>query len=159
MKATTTNARAVSKALRENVDALLLATAMAQVERERVDKIQRKILADMGVNCEPDKMYQMADSTAQTFYDRCNAWHLAEGFADAAQGYCPALCAESLQTKAENALIKAAGEFFPDCTNDRLLCGTKSCGGLETRQKYLDLLIGLVVNAPGYTNPLTGKAV
>lgn len=153
------NARAVSTACRPFVDTLLLATAYAQCERERVDKIYRKILADMGVTCDPKHVYQLADSTARDFYDRCNAWNLADGFAEAAQGYCPALCAESLQTEAENALIKAAAQFFPDCTNDRLLCGTKTQGGLETRRKYLDLLIGLVVNSPGYMNPLTKKAV
>lgn len=159
MQATTTNARALAKLVRPEVDTLLLATAFAQCERERVDKIQRKILRDMGVTCEPDKTYQLADSTAKDYFDRCSAWHLSEGFAEAAQGYCPALTAETLQTEAENALIKTAEQFFPDCTNHRLLCGTKSQGGLETRRKYLDLLIGLVVNYPGYTNPLTKKAV
>jgi hypothetical protein len=38
-------------------------------------------------------------------------------------------------------------------TNDRLLCGTKTTGGVETRQQYIDLLVKLVVNAPGYVAP------
>lgn len=43
-------------------------------------------------------------------------------------------------------------------TNDKLLCGTNTEGGLETRQKYIDLLIGLVTNFPGYKAPEIPKA-
>lgn len=147
-------AKQVAEALTPHVNTLLLATAYAQLERERVDKIQRKILKDMGVTCDPEHVYQLADSTAKVFYDRCNAWHLAEGFKPAAEGYCPALTAETLKIEAEWAVITAAEQFFPECTNETLLCGTKTEGGLETRRKYLDLLIGLCVNAPGYRSPL-----
>jgi len=39
------------------------------------------------------------------------------------------------------------------------LCAeTLELGGLECRQKYIDLLIGLVVNAPGYRSPLKAGA-
>lgn len=158
MKPTTQQARRVAKALQSNVNTLLLATAYAQLERERVDKIQRRVLADMGLNCTPDKVYQLADSSAKPYYDRLNEIHLAAGFERAAEGCCPALCAETLQLEAEWALIEAAQEFFPDVTNDKLLCGTKELHGLECRQKYIDLLIGLVVNAPGYRSPLKAGA-
>lgn len=157
------------RAIRPNVDTLLLAMAFAQLERERVDKIQRKVLAEEvylmdEVHCErgredrritdPRKAWLMCDADAARYYPKLNAIHLANGFADAAKGFCPALVAETLQTEAEWALIKAAEEFFPGVTNDRLLCGTEKRGGLETRQNYLDLLIKLVVNHPGYTSPL-----
>jgi len=144
----------VAKALTPHVNTLLLATTLAKMERERVDKIERRVLADMGLNCEPKHVYQLADSTTNVYYARLNAIHLANGFADAAKGHCPACCAEHLQVQAEWSLIEAAREFWPDTTNDRLLCGVKGLGGLETRRKYLDLLIGLCVNAPGYRKPL-----
>lgn len=92
----------------------------------------------------------MDDHSAATYHGRLNAIHLANGFAKAAEGFCPALVAEHTQREAEWALIAAAEEFMPGVTNDRLLCGTKTEGGLETRRKYLDLMIGLVVNSPGY---------
>jgi hypothetical protein len=54
-------------------------------------------------------------------------------------------------------LIAAAEEFFPGVTNNKLLCGTNTKNGLETRQEYLDLLIKAVVNFPGYKHPLSRK--
>lgn len=163
------NPREVSRKLRPFVDTLLLATAYAQLERERVDAIQRKVLEEQNYYGrvdgrqarirEPKQSWLMDDDSSERYFAKLNAIHLANGFARAADGYCPALCAESLQTEAEWALILAAEEFFPDCTNDRLLCGTKEQGGLETRQKYLDLMIGLVVNSPGYTSPLKTKRI
>jgi hypothetical protein len=113
----------------------------------------------MGLNCEPRDVWMLADSTTKGYYERLNQIHLAAGFADAAKGYCPALVAETLQTEAEWALILAAEQFFPGVTNDRLLCGiTRADGsrecGLETRNRYIDLQIGLVVNSPGYVSPL-----
>jgi hypothetical protein len=68
-------------------------------------------------------------------------------------GYCPALVAENLQMEAEHALIGCAEQFFPNVTVDSLLCGTRTMNGLDALKKYLELLIGLVVNAPGYRAP------
>lgn len=155
MKLSVSDIPRMAATLKPHVDTLLAATAIAELERDRVDAIQRKVLANMGYShVEPKYAWQLADDTAAEYHKRLNEWHLADGFEDAAKGYCPALCAEHTKTQAEWALISAAEEFFPDATNDRLLCGTAKMGGLETRQKYLDLLIGLVVNQPDYTNPL-----
>jgi hypothetical protein len=95
----------------------------------------------------------MDDESFQRFYARMQAIHLANGFEDAKEGNCPALVAEDTQSKAEAALIKAAEEFFPGVTNDRLLCSTVEGNGLKTRKKYLDLLIRMAVNHPGYKAP------
>jgi hypothetical protein len=159
----------MSRELRPHVDTLLLATALAQLERERVDKIQRRVLAeevylmderhwkrgreDQRIT-DPGKSWLMCDVDSAQYHAELNAIHLANGFEDAAQGFCPALVAEHDQVKAEWALIEAALKWFPQCDNGTLLCGTNTEGGLETRRKYLDLLIGLVVNHPGYTSPL-----
>lgn len=151
------NAHDLVKAIKGKVQALLVRMAHAQLERERVDKIQSSELhAQMYYGRLPDgrqiritnpkESYLMDEDSSQRYFAKLNAIHLANGFADAAKGNCPALTAEYAQTKAEWTLIDAAEEFFPGMTNNRLLCGTKDQGGLETRQKYLDLLIGLVVN-------------
>lgn len=148
----------VLAAATEPVRTLLLATAYAQVERERVDKIQRKVLDDLGYEKLPLKHdYQLPDDVAQKYYKRLNAIHLADGFEDAARGYCPALVAERLQTEAEWALFEAV-EPLTGVNNNAILCGTKKMTGLEARKKYLDLLIGFVVNSPGFKHPLHGKA-
>lgn len=160
MTATKNKAKAMAKALTGHVNTLLIAKAMAQVERERVDVIQRRVLNEQNY-CgdgeritDPKLTYLLDDNDANRYFATMNAIHLEAGFEDAAKGYCPALVAETLETQAEWALISAAEEFFPGVTNDKLLCGTATLGGLETREKYLDLLIGLVVNAPGY-KPIT----
>ncbi len=170
-KAHKAKAKAMSQALVGHVNNLLLATTRAQIERERVDKIQRKVLEE-GIYTgrerpdmkqfrvtDPERSYLMDDQSAKLYFARLNAIHLAEGFEKAAEGHCPALTAETLQTEAEWALLEAAEEFFPGVTNDKLLCGVKGKNGLDTRREDLDLLIGLVGHAPGYKNPLTGKGV
>ncbi len=150
MTTTKQQARTAAKALRPHVDTLLLATAHAQLERERVDKVQRRVLDSMGYEKVPLRdTYTLPDAVAAAYFERLNAIHLADGFAKAAEGHCPALTAETTKTEAEWALIKAAEAFFPGTTNNRLLCA-----GLDKRQRYLDLLIGLVVNMPGYRSPL-----
>lgn len=156
----------IAEALTPHVKTLLVATAFAQCERERVDKIQRKVLADQIFHgrkhisrdeevqyrvTEPRESYHMDELSAKRYHDTLNAIHVANGYAKAAEGYCPALVAETLQTEAEWAVIEAAQAFFPDISNNRLLCGTKDLGGLELRKKWLDLCIGLVVNYPGFS--------
>lgn len=169
------------KAIKGDVDTLLMATAFAELERERVNKIQREVLAsevflmdekhlDRGREdariLDPEKAWLMNDVDAPRYYAKLSEIHLDNGFEDAAKGYCPALVAENLQLEAEWALIKAAEKFFPGIDNNRLLNGIHredgswECG-LDVRKKYLDLLIGMVVNYPGYKQPLArmGKAV
>lgn len=149
----------VIKAMTKPVADYLAARAIAEVERERVDKIQRRVLAesvfmanthgrDGGGRAfrvtEPKDSYLMRDEDAARYFDTLNAIHLAEGFKDAEKGYCPALTSEHNQTKAEWALIEASRAFFPEVTNDKLL----GAGGCEMRRKYIDLIVGLVLAAP-----------
>jgi len=157
-----------------------MAMANAQVWRERIDTMERDILkredgSPMFRTAEehlkhghkeewitdPKWAWLMSKDDFDEYYAECqfriknNGWQIA----GECEGHCPALVAEHLQTQAEWALILAAEEFFPGVTNDKLLCGTQDTLGLECRQKYLDLLVKLVVNAPGYRNPLTKQAV
>lgn len=169
MTATKQRAREIAQAIEPYVNTLLMATAVAQLERKRVDAIQRGVLSEQnyyGRDHEENQMritdpkitYLLDDHSASAYFAKLNAIHLAEGFEEATEGKCPALCAEHLKTQAEWALILAAEPFFPGVTNDKLLCGTTDLGGLETRQKYINLLIGLVVNRPEYKSPLKSIA-
>ena len=94
----------------------------------------------------------MCDHDAEAYFARMYSIH-SETDPDLPEGHCPALVAEYLQLQAEWALIETAEQFFPEVTNNKLLCGTASKGGSETRREYIDLLIGLVVNAPDYQPP------
>jgi hypothetical protein len=155
LTATKANAHKVANRLEPYVNVLLLRKAYAQIEREKCDKIQRRLLAtgSYGGDGNPKTVYRLpAEATNRYFADLDTAYREA-GYRHLSPGYCPALIAEHAETEAEWALIKAAEEFFPGVTNDKLLCGSKALGGLETREKYLDLLIGLVVNREGYKAP------
>jgi len=142
-----------------------MATAYAQLKREHVDVIQRKVLSEENYTghqmikrgepknkfrvTNPKDSYLMDDENATHYFERLNSIHLSEGFEDAAKGLCPALVAESLVRDAELLLIEEAEKHFPELTNHILLCA-----GLDKRKKYIDILIGMVVSVPDYENPL-----
>lgn len=168
MEATKEKAAHVAKELTHGVNVVLLAMTHAQLERERVDVIERNVLSEQiyhghhrtrndqgrtGSNqfrvIEPRDSWLMDDQSAGAYHARLDGIHVAAGFEKAKDGYCPALRAESLETEAENALIAEAEQFFPGVTNNGLICDPRG-KGMERRKKYLDLIIGLVVNAPGY---------
>lgn len=152
---TATQARAnqAAKALNRPVNALLLAKAYAQCEREKMDKVDLRLLAD--------RVYMDQYAEGKRITEPKDTWHMNE--TDAAHyqklrqteidrmGYklprdhCPALVAEYLETQAEWAVVDAAAEFFPGVDRDGLLCL-----GLEKYHQFIDLVCKLVVNAPGY---------
>ena len=167
MLATKENAKNVAQKMRPYVDEYLLARCAAELERERVDKIQRRVLSEGqytgrrpvsrgkdGIEyeqyrvTEPRDAYHMDDQSAEQYYARLNAIHVAEGFERAKDGYCPALVLEHEQSQAEKRLADAAAPMF-GIDSDRLLCA-----GLEKYHEFTDLIVGLVVNSPGYTSPL-----
>lgn len=169
MNATKSRAHDVAKALTPFVNTLLMAKAYAELERERVDAIQRRVLSedvytghtrlrldDGGEEIrilDPKHKHLMDDADSQRYFAKLNEIHLAEGFAKAADGFCPALVAESLQRKAERALIDASGKYVDGMSADRMALRP------DMWDKAVDLLIGMVVNQTGYKNPLTGKVV
>jgi hypothetical protein len=139
--------------------------------REKVDEIQRQALLDIpifvsdkweraGQRIADPEMIYLAAGDLQAYYSECDKRERAAGIkpAEMAFDYCPALVAERDQTKAEWLVIKEMarilGEIKPEEMSDRLLCAKN---GLETRQRFIDLTVGLVVNLPDFVNPLTGK--
>ena len=148
------------------VSAYLLARAYAKTMRDEVDAIHLQILTQCPVYADKSDGRQILtsgelylctdDALCRDFYDEADKRLRAAKLkpSDMPTDHCPALVAEHLQTKTEWLLIAAAGEPF-GITNDKLLC---SKNGLENRQKFIKLVVGLVVNSPGFRSPLTGKA-
>lgn len=163
MKATVETVKRASVALRRLVNAVLLAKAHAELQREKCDAIQRQVLEageyrtsahwepkiPVGRVTDPKLAYMMDDAQAPGYYAALDAAYRAAGYTDMGPGECPALIAEQLLSQAEWALIEAAEAFFPELDRSRLYG--------ETRAKYLDLLIRTVVNFPGYEAPKLQK--
>ena len=172
MEATKENAAKVAEALKTFVDVVLVATAYARTQREKCDFIQRRVLSEgvysyankyraerFGRITDPRFAWMMPDFDFANYWSRVDAEYRRAGMKIERPGECPALVGETLQIDAENALIGAAATFLPNMTNDRLLCGREGEDGLSLRRRWLDLLIGLVVNVPGgYVSPLKRTA-
>lgn len=155
-------ARSAAVGLRRDVNNYLLARTYAECKREEVDKIERQVLADDEYFArnflpkgqrgprfrvtEPKDSWLMEEDDMLRYHKRLCDIHLAAGFADAAKGYCPALVAEGLQTDTEHLLLDAADEYIPGISGAKF-------AEREKRQKAIDLIVGLVVNFPGYVPP------
>lgn len=154
------NPETIAKDLTPAVDALLMATALAQLEREKVDAVKQNLLDTHIFTMlndddtpgpritSPKYDWRMLDADHKKYCALLNAHFLAEGFTDAKRGICPALQAESTQRDAEQILIKCAETHFEGVTSHRLLCN-----GIDKRKMYIDLLIKVVVNNPNYKTP------
>ena len=153
MATLTQQARAMSTALMPIVNTVLLARAHHGVMAERVDKIQRALIADEKPTTEdgepitePRLLYLMEESQWAGFYAKLDQRIRAAGF-NVQPGYCPALMAEELVRKAEHAMVDQAAEYIPELTHENLM------RNFSKYKEALSLIIGLVVNAPGYTAP------
>ncbi len=154
MEATTRNTNTIADAIKPHVDTYLLCRVYAETVAEEFDGIHRRILGNMGhAHTDPKHTYRMTEPELQRYYAACDQAAKDAGYI-IPKGHCPALIADHERTKAEWALIEAAEEFMPGVTNNKLLCGTGKADGLETRQKYIELLVGLVVTRPGYRSPM-----
>jgi hypothetical protein len=156
----------ITPAIKSAVNAVLMARVFAQVEREKMDAVDREILKceyltdkkwepHMPVHriTDPKELHFMDEDDWKDYYAERQKRIDAMGY-KLPVGHCPALVAESMQTKAEHVLVECAEELFPGVTVNKILCSPK---GLDRLKEYLDLLIKLVVSLPDYRNPLTGE--
>lgn len=165
MTLTRDSLRRAVKPLTRHVNNMLMAQVLAEHEREQVDKLERQVLAEnnyqydterwgkldvSGKVTEPKDTYLMREADFTDYHAKMQAIHLANGFERAADGYCPALCAERLLTEAENNLMDVAQEFTGIDPSD--------IWSLEKRARYLELLTGLVVGHSSYVPPKFPKA-
>ena len=149
-------------------NAVLLATALAKAERERIDKMQREVLNERpyAMNPEylqegqdhritdPKRSYLMCDNDFAIYHEECQRRIIAMGY-KVPKDHCPALIAERLQMEAEHALIEAAGPLT-GLDDPMLLLQQKD--GLEKYKKYVDLILKMMLALPGYVPPQIPKA-
>jgi hypothetical protein len=88
--------------------------------------------------------YLMHDEDAKRYY-QLRANYIESAGWKCPRDYCPASMAESKCIECENAIISAMADMM-NCPNLRDAWG-------ETREKALELSIGLVVNLSSYRNP------
>ncbi len=161
-----------------SVNAYLLARTHAELLKDIVDGMKRDILTTANYYPDPEHVRRGLEPD-EPITDPKNDWLLRQDeFHDylielrsrwTAAGYtindipgepkysfyCPALTAESLQRDTEMLLVESAAEMLgedkPKDFNHKLLCHEN---GLETRQRFIDLVVGLVINSPGYKPPV-----
>jgi hypothetical protein len=169
---TPANAANLAKTLKPAVDLVLITKAKAEILREEIDALDAKLLAEREYRIaaewvkqgdaderitEPKNTWLMGDEDAAIFHRlRADAIEAA-GYEVPTREFCPALIAESAERDAIATMIELATTMpgLEHMTGNRVLCGTKDKNGLDFYREYTDLLIKIVVNAPGgYTNPL-----
>ena len=156
----------VSKMCEPAVNALLLAKAYAAVKREQVDAVSRRLLAESVYmvadenrtnDDHPERItdprydWMMGSEAFAGYYAKRNAILLETGIKPAAmpEEHCPALTAEYQKTKAEWVVLKTAWALI---ASDHPADGWEDLYG-DNRDTFLDLVINLVVNRPGYVEP------
>jgi hypothetical protein len=144
------------------VNAYFMARTYAELMRERVDEVQRAVLAECPLNMEPQWIERRGDekitepsltylavaSDLKDYWAECDKRERKLGIkpADMPDDHCPALVAEHLRVQAEWLLLEC-GWVAIDTDGNR--DGWKLLYG-EKRQHFIDLLCGLVVNHPKY---------
>ncbi len=168
----------ITQAVKSSVNAYLMARTLAECEREKIDNIARKILES--ATYYTDVKFLIRGRESQRIIEPDEAWMLkTEEFHDYLidlkktmqdAGYkikhtpgepeysynCPALTAESLQRDTEHLLVEAMAEMMGEKDD---LVHNLICAGLEKYHQFIDLTVKMVVNMPGFKNPLTGKIV
>ena len=131
-------AREAAKKERARVDAYARALLAEKVYMVRKEFREGRRAGDARIT-EPNRAYLMDDREFLEFDAKMQAFHRADGYTQP-DGHCPALIAERICTETEWALIEEAGRHF-GITNDDLLCS-----GLETRAKFINLVVGMADN-------------
>ena len=157
----------ITQDVKSAVNAYLLARTFAELQRERVDIVVKEILTT--ANYYADPKHKTRGRKQKTITDPKDTWLLSEAehvdflldlkAALQKAGYtiktheeehsynCPALTAEYLQTKTEWLVVDSAAEMLGENKDFR---STLLCAGLNKYHKFIDLVVGLVVNSPGF---------
>ena len=150
-----TNAELLTPAIVSLTESYLAARVAAEAMREQVDALRTPLLTEIelyadlsdGRRITAPRDYWLSEDNAALarYYQECDRREKAAGLKpdDMPVDSCPALVLEEAQLAAEHELITASGAPF-GIDNDKLLCGPD---GLGRRQKWLDLVVGLVLAA------------
>lgn len=171
MNLTIAQVPALAKTLEPLVNELLVAQAHAKLMRARVDQIVAEVLEEQayygtdesGRWSRPPKppvkirvrfadyrsFWVSLDEVSQAkFTAVLYGRYQAAGIAPADPEKCPALIAESGVTRAERALVEAAGKVIPELDAERMITLHQ-----QLWRDAVDLYVGLVVNRRGYRPP------
>ena len=164
----------ITNGVKSAVNAYLMARILAECEREKVDTLAREILetgiyhADLKfVNkrghvgeriTEPDKAWMMeAEEHHAYLIDLRKAvqdagYTIKSILGEPEYSYnCPALTAESMQRDAEHLIIDTMAEMLGESDD---LGHNLICAGMDKYHQFIDLAVKMVVNMPGFKNPL-----
>jgi hypothetical protein len=175
------NPETIAKNLNKVVNIYLLAKAFAMQQREKVDSIERSVLADTAYYADgndgsksprangeritdPKRSYNMHDKDFHKYYTEVRNRLEKAGY-KIKQGYerdgsiskdrwnfsCPALVAENLERLSLDVVIDAAIKELNLGDNFREIL---LCSGLETFKQFGELTVRMVVNSEYYTKPL-----
>lgn len=144
--------KALAEILREQVNAVYL-EVMREIPIFSDYKTSARRMGDGSRIFDPNHMYLSTDEeSCQKIYDRVEILTRERGIKppEMKDGFCPALVAESDLTKIEHLIISETGDPF-GITIDKLFA---SADGIERYHKFLDLIIGAIVNQPDFKNPI-----
>jgi hypothetical protein len=153
----------ITPAVKHAVRAYLLARAHAELQREKMEAVDRELLAAREWHTaaewlkgrggdrltptitDPDRIYLMDDSEAVEYYALRQARVDAMGL-DLPPDCCPALMAEELERKAARLVVETSAEMVGEDEKfiERLYCR------LVHTNRWVDLIVGLVVNLPDF---------
>lgn len=160
----------IPQSLKSAVSAYLVSRAFAETMREKVDEIDRAILADCPLKLAPrwkeraENLPDLITEPKDTYLcddqnqldDFYQERHKRQGEAHLKPDnlpfeHCPALVAENNLVKCEHLVIRAAAEMM----GEKLITPQKViCAGLDKYQQFIDLSVRLVVNLPDFKSPL-----
>lgn len=157
----------VTSAVKEAVQGYLLARANAEVMREKVNQVYREVLEihplytdfmaerreEIKRVTDVEDMYLSTDeATCGEVYRDANLTLREMGLKsdDMPDEHCPALVAEELQRDTEHLILEASSDMLELDFNGHELKHRLLCLGLEKYKKFIDLVVGLVVNLPDF---------
>ena len=174
----------ITQDVKSAVNAYLLARAYAETIRDKVDSIQRKILESAKYYIDPkhlerhrrrktderitdpDETWLLSDSEHHDYLIGLKHELIKAGFEIKSipgkpeySYFCPALVVEDLQRKTEKIMIDAAAKMLGNEVEAEDFHHGLLCAGLDKYHEFIDLVCKLVVNLPGFQNPLTGKTI
>jgi hypothetical protein len=160
----------ITPGIKAAVGAMLIAQAHAQTVRGQVDEVGRELLKacplpdDSSARrgepgrfiTDPKYVYHCSDEILLAdHYAALNHELRKRGIKPAgmADDYCPACVAESVLLTARRAVVELTGPLFG--VNWPMLCRYMPGKNKMALVEWCDLWAGLIVNLPGFKNPMT----
>jgi len=161
----------VTPGVKSAVNAYLMARVYAETIREEVDEVYKETLGIFPLYTDAftrhnqkverildvNRMYLSKDEeTCKNVYTDANFQLRKRGIKPdvMSDDECPALVAENIQLKTQWLICDTAAEMMGLDFDGKELNHRLLCMGLEKYKEFIDLIVGLVVNLPGFKNPL-----